>query len=75
MKNTLQVTETATVSMSSREIAELTGKRHDHVMTDIQKMLADLDLHAPEFSGAQKIHSAQFWAVYKYQQLTDEFKF
>jgi hypothetical protein len=28
--------------MGSGEIAELTGKRHDHVMTDIRKMLGDL---------------------------------
>lgn len=51
---------TTTQTMSSREIAELTGKRHDHVMADIRKMLADLSLHAPEFSG-----------VYKDQQLID----
>ncbi len=37
--------------MSSREIAELTGKRHDHVMADIRKMLAELGFQPPEFSG------------------------
>ena len=42
MKNTLQVTENAVVSMSSLEIAELTGKRHDHVMRDIRTMLVEL---------------------------------
>jgi phage regulator Rha-like protein len=40
--------------MSSVEIAELTGKRHDHVMVDIRKMLIKLDLHATEFSGDYK---------------------
>ena len=30
---------------------ELTGKRHDHVMTDITKMMEELDFHASEFSG------------------------
>lgn len=30
------------ITMSSREIAELTGKRHDNVMADIRRMLAEL---------------------------------
>lgn len=37
------------VTMSSREIAELTGKRHFHVTTDIEKMLADLKEDATGF--------------------------
>lgn len=40
-------------TMSSVEIAELTGKRHDHVMTDIDKMLSELEIQSPEFSGEQ----------------------
>jgi Rha family phage regulatory protein len=35
--------------MSSREIAELTGKRHDNVKRDIVKMFADLKLDALKF--------------------------
>lgn len=41
-------------TMSSMEIAELTGKRHDNVMSDIRKMLNELGLNAPDFSGTQK---------------------
>ncbi|CRY25831.1 Uncharacterized phage-encoded protein [Yersinia enterocolitica] len=31
------------VSMTSLEIADLTGKRHDHVIRDVRKMVQDLD--------------------------------
>lgn len=33
---------TAPVTMTSLEIAELTGKRHDHVVRDIRTMLVEL---------------------------------
>lgn len=36
-------------TMSSREIATLTGKRHDHVMRDIRSMLEQLEKDAPSF--------------------------
>jgi len=40
--------------MSSREIADLTGKRHDNVMADIRKMMFELKIDAPKFSGTYK---------------------
>lgn len=45
--------------MSSREIADLTGKRHDHVMRDIRRMLAELEITDPTFGGSYQDHSGR----------------
>lgn len=42
--------------MDSREIAELTGKRHDHVLRDIETQLSEVDGGLPRF-GASYLNS------------------
>ncbi len=49
MNEITNITTGGPVTMSSREIAGLTGKRHDHVKRDIEKMLSDLGEDAPKF--------------------------
>jgi len=44
-------TKSQAATMTSREIAELTGKRHFHVTADIEKMLLELSEDATAFRG------------------------
>lgn len=53
-KLTVANQRSAVTKMSSREIAKLTGKRHDHVLTDCRKMFEALNLQSPDFTGDYK---------------------
>lgn len=55
----LVINTQAGATMSSIEIARLCEKRHDHVMTDIRKMLIELDIHTPVFSGVYRAENGQ----------------
>ncbi len=50
MNEITTITTGGPVTMSSREIAELTGKRHDHVLRDIERMI--LDIGDPKFGAS-----------------------
>ena len=44
------------LAMSSREIATLTGKKHYHVVRDIEILAAQLEVDISKFGGILSIH-------------------
>lgn len=45
---------TGSLTMSSREIEKLTGKRHADILSDIRKMCESLNIHSTDFSAEYK---------------------
>jgi phage antirepressor YoqD-like protein len=54
MNDVMNMNQQAEKTMSSREIAELTGKSHTHVMRDTRKMFNDLELDGSSFGSVYK---------------------
>ena len=54
MNNYAMTTTAPTITMSSREIAELTGKEHFNVMRDIRSLVDDLEITHLRFEGRYK---------------------
>lgn len=52
--NTSSSNPKSTLTMSSHEIAVLTGKQHKNIMVDIRNMLKSLELNSAEFSAEYK---------------------
>ncbi|WP_432669376.1 phage antirepressor KilAC domain-containing protein [Pseudomonas umsongensis] len=51
MSKVVSITGSTVVTMSTREIANLTGKRHDNVMKDVRHMMGELGEDVLRFEG------------------------
>jgi phage regulator Rha-like protein len=61
MNDVMNMNQQAEKTMSSQEIAELTGKMHKNVMADVRRMLSELDIDSAEISPWNRaLFSASF---------------
>ncbi|WP_338024770.1 Rha family transcriptional regulator [Bartonella bovis] len=51
-------------TMSSREIAELCGKRHDNIVRDIRQICTDLKIEVSDFAGSYKDSTGRILPCY-----------
>ena len=65
MEKNLTVIESSNVlTMSSLEIAELTGKQHKNVLADIRKMMDDLEIDSAVFTAQYKDSKGRTYSCY-----------
>lgn len=57
------------ITMTTVEIAQLTGKNHNHVRADCRKMFSELEIEADVFSSPFKMPSGQNIEVFNLDPL------
>lgn len=57
--NNISIANKETLTMSSLEIAELTGKQHKHVIADVRKLCFSLGINSADFSAKYKDQSGK----------------
>ena len=65
----LNLLDADTQTMSSLEIAKLTGKRHTDVCDDIKRILQEVELQGATFSVPCKMPSGQTAYVFNLQRM------